>query len=206
MLRNGYVTFGVYNRISKISDESIRVWARVMRAVEGSKIVIKHGMLDDPLLRDSLVARFVESGVAQERITCLGLTSRTDHLRAFANIDISLDTFPQNGGISTWESLYAGVPVVAQLGRGASARAGGAILGAVGLADWIAADDDGYVEIARRFAGQPAHLSKLRAELPAQIASSDAGNVEIYTRKVEEGYRQFWRDYCVKAATGGDLA
>jgi predicted O-linked N-acetylglucosamine transferase (SPINDLY family) len=202
MLRNGYVTFGVYNRISKISDESIRVWARAMRAVEGSKIVIKHGMLDDPLLRDSLVARFVESGVAQECITCLGLTSRADHLRAFANIDISLDTFPQNGGISTWESLYAGVPVVAQLGNGASARAGGAILGAVGLGDWIAEDDDGYVEIARKFAGQPGHLSKLRAELPAHIASSDAGNVEIYTRKVEEGYRRFWRDYCTKAGEG----
>ncbi|MGT2436879.1 hypothetical protein ACU4GH_14505 [Bradyrhizobium betae] len=54
MLRNGHVTFGVFNRIYKISDEAIRVWSRLMREVTGSKIIIKHGLLDDPLLRDGL--------------------------------------------------------------------------------------------------------------------------------------------------------
>ncbi|MCP3389740.1 tetratricopeptide repeat protein [Bradyrhizobium sp. CCGB12] len=206
MLRNGYVTFGVFNRIYKISDDAIRVWSRVMQEVPGSKIILKHGLLDDPLLRDSLVARFVAQGIAEENITCLGSTSRNDHLLAFANIDISLDTFPQNGGISTWESLYKGVPVVAKLGNGASSRAGASIVAAVGLSDWVAEDDEGYVEIARKFATQPDHLVKLRAGLPAQIAASPAGNVEIYTRELEAGYRQFWRDYCAAASEGDDVA
>jgi predicted O-linked N-acetylglucosamine transferase (SPINDLY family) len=206
MLRNGYVTFGVFNRIYKISDDAIRVWSRIMREVPGSKIVLKHSLLDDPLLRDSLVARFIAQGIAEDNITCLGTTSRDDHLKAFDQIDISLDTFPQNGGISTWESLYKGVPVVAKLGIGASSRAGGSIVAAVGLGDWVAEDDDGYVEIARRFASQPADLAKLRAGLPAQIAASPAGNVEVYTRELEAGYRKFWRDYCAAAADGGDAA
>ncbi|MFK4507645.1 O-linked N-acetylglucosamine transferase, SPINDLY family protein [Bradyrhizobium daqingense] len=206
MLRNGYVTFGVFNRIYKISDDAIRVWSRIMREVPESKIVLKHGLLDDTLLRDSLVARFVAQGIAEENITCLGTTSRDDHLIAFDQIDISLDTFPQNGGISTWESLYKGVPVVAKLGNGASSRAGGSIVAAVGLGDWVAEDDDGYVDIARKFATQPGHLAKLRAELPARIAASPAGNVEIYTRELEAGYRQFWRDYCAAASDGGDAA
>ncbi|WP_456624051.1 O-linked N-acetylglucosamine transferase, SPINDLY family protein [Bradyrhizobium sp. P5_C12] len=206
MLRNGYVTFGVFNRIYKISDDAIRVWSRIMREVPGSKIVLKHGLLDDPLLRDGLIARFVAQGIAEENITCLGSTSRDDHLSAFADIDISLDTFPQNGGISTWESLYKGVPVVAKLGNGASSRAGASIVTAVGLGDWVAEDDEGYVEIARKFATQPAHLAKLRAELPAQIAASPAGNVEIYTRELEAGYRKFWREYCAAASESGDPA
>jgi len=206
MLRNGYVTFGVFNRIYKISDDAIRVWSWLMREVPRSKIVLKHGLLDDPLLRDSLVARFVAQGIAEENITCLGSTSRNDHLLAFADIDISLDTFPQNGGISTWESLYKGVPVVAKLGNGASSRAGASIVAAVGLGDWVAEDDDGYVEIARKFATQPDHLAKLRAQLPAQIAASPAGNVEIYTRELEAGYRQFWRDYCAAASEGDGVA
>ncbi|GMO40729.1 O-linked N-acetylglucosamine transferase, SPINDLY family protein [Bradyrhizobium sp. TM233] len=200
MLRNGYVTFGVFNRIYKISDDAIRVWSRIMREVPGSKIILKHGLLDDALLRDSLIARFIAQGIAEEDITCLGTTSRDDHLMAFDKIDISLDTFPQNGGISTWESLYKGVPVVAKLGIGASSRAGASIVAAVGLGDWVAEDDDGYVEIARRFASRPEHLAKLRAGLPAQIAASPAGNVEIYTRELEAGYRQFWRDYCAASA------
>lgn len=206
MLRNGYVTFGVFNRIYKISDEAIRVWSRIMQEVPGSKIVLKHGLLDDALLRDSLVARFVAQGIAEENITCLGTTSRDDHLTAFDRIDISLDTFPQNGGISTWESLYKGVPVVAKVGNGASSRAGASIVAAVGLGDWVAEDDDGYVAIARKYAAQPELLAKLRAGLPAQIAASPAGNVEIYTRALEAGYRQFWRDYCAAAAQRDDAA
>jgi predicted O-linked N-acetylglucosamine transferase (SPINDLY family) len=89
-----------------------------------------------------------------------------------------------------------GVPVVAMLGRSASSRIGGSILKAIGLDDWIADDDDGYVAIARKFASTAPELSALRAELPARIANSAAGNVAIYTSRVEEGYRQFWRDYC----------
>ena len=179
------------------------MWSTVMRKVSGSKIIIKHGLLDDPLLRDSLVARFVAHGIAAENVTCMGSTSRHEHLLAFAKVDISLDTFPQNGGISTWESLYAGVPVVAKLGNGASSRAGGSIVAAVGLGDWVAEDDEGYAALACKYAAQPTHLAKLRAELSARIAASAAGNVEIYTRKVEAGYRRFWRDYCAVAPEGG---
>jgi len=203
MLRNGHVTFGVFNRIDKISDEALEVWSRLLREVEGAKIVIKHVALDEAFLRDALVERFVARGVAQDRIVCIGSSARSDHLRAFEAIDISLDPFPQNGGISTWESLYMGVPVIAKLGLGASSRAAGAILKAISLDDWVADDDDGYVAIAKRFAAQPELLERLRAELPARIAASPAGNVSVYTQRVEAGYRQFWRDYCAKASAAG---
>jgi predicted O-linked N-acetylglucosamine transferase (SPINDLY family) len=203
MLRNGFVTFGVFNRIEKISDEALAVWSRLLRTVTGSKIVVKHIALDEAFLRDRLVARFVAQGVAQDRVICMGSTERRDHLRAFDNIDISLDPFPQNGGVSTWESLYMGVPVVAALGNGASSRAAGAILKAIGLDDWVAHDDDGYVAIAQKYAAMPSYLEKLRADLPAKVANSPAGNIMIYTQRVEAGYRQFWRDYCATASDAG---
>jgi predicted O-linked N-acetylglucosamine transferase (SPINDLY family) len=203
MLRNGFVTFGVFNRIDKISDQALAVWSKLLRAVTGSKIVVKHFALDDALVRDGLVGRFVAQGITQDSVVCIGRTERRDHLKAFENIDISLDPFPQNGGISTWESLYMGVPVVAKLGNGTASRISGALLNAIGFDDWVANDDDGYVAIARKFASQPAELEKLRADLPARIASSPAGNVAVYTERVEAGYRQFWRDYCA-SAVGAD--
>ncbi len=199
MLQNDHVTFGVYNRIDKISDEAIALWARLMREVADARLVIKHLALNDPLVRDGLLARFVTQGVPDARILCLGASERSEHLRAFDRIDISLDPFPQNGGISTFESLYMGVPVVAKLGRGAASRAAGGILTAAGLPDWVADDDDGYIRIAKTFAAQPDLLAKLRAELPGMVARSPAGDVANYTRCVETAYRQFWRDYCAKA-------
>ena len=200
MLRNGFVTFGVFNRIDKISDGVLPVWSKLLRAAPGSKIVVKHFALDDAFLRDNLVGRFVAHGVPQDRVICMGSSARSGHLQTFENIDISLDPFPQNGGISTWESLYMGVPVVAKLGKGASSRGAGAILKANGLDDWVAEDDEGYVAIAQKFASMPSYLQRLRAELPARVAGSPAGNVVIYTQKVEAAYRQFWRDYCATAS------
>ncbi|MGJ5178140.1 tetratricopeptide repeat protein [Bradyrhizobium oligotrophicum] len=196
MLRTGSITFGVFNRIDKISDAALAVWARLMALLPDSRIVIKNSAIDDGFLRDGLVARFVARGVAAERVICFGSTTREQHIAQFAHVDISLDPFPQNGGVSTWESLQAGVPVVARLGRSTASRAAGAINAALGLDDWVAEDDDGYIAIALKYAAEPARLAQLRAELPARVAGSAAGNVATYTRKVEDGYRLFWRRYC----------
>src|SRR6202043_3323810 len=106
--------------------------------------------------------RFVAHEVAPDRIRCIGQTSRAEHIAEFANIDISLDPFPQNGGVSTWESLQAGVPVVTKLGRGTTSRLGGAIVKAVGLDDWVAEDDDSYITIARTYASMASQLEALR--------------------------------------------
>jgi len=196
MLRTGYATFGVFNRIDKISDAALAVWARLMALLPDSRIVIKNSAIDDSFLRDGLIARFVDHGVAAERVICFGSTTRERHIAQFAHVDISLDPFPQNGGVSTWESLQAGVPVVARLGCSPASRAAGAINTALGLDDWVAEDDDGYIAIALKHVARPAELARLRAELPTRVANSAAGNVETYTSKVEEGYRQFWRSYC----------
>ncbi len=81
MLRNGFVTFGVFNRIDKISDEVLAIWSKLLRAVTGSKIVVKHLALDEAFLRDGLVGRFVAQGVPQDRVICIGSTARRDHLQ-----------------------------------------------------------------------------------------------------------------------------
>lgn len=196
MSRNGFVTFGVFNRLQKISDRALNVWSTILRKIATSRIIVKNASLSDPVLRDLLIGRFVQQGIMADRITCIGSTPHAQHLGELAKVDISLDPFPQNGGVSTWESLRMGVPVICKLGRSACSRAGGAIVKAVGLDDWVAEDDDGYIAIARKFADLPAELSGLRAGLPARVASSAAGNNEIYARCVETGYRQFWRRYC----------
>jgi predicted O-linked N-acetylglucosamine transferase (SPINDLY family) len=77
MIRNGYVSFGVFNRIDKISDGAIALWSKLLRLVSGSRIVIKHGALDDLPLRDGLIARFAAQGVPEGSIVCRGATPPT---------------------------------------------------------------------------------------------------------------------------------
>jgi predicted O-linked N-acetylglucosamine transferase (SPINDLY family) len=196
VLANGYVTFGVFNRASKISDEVVALWARILGSVPLSRILMKHGGFDVDSTRTRLLQDFAAHRISADRIAFLGNTSRQDHLAAFGKIDISLDPFPMNGGISTWESLQMGVPVIAKLGNFINSRAGGAIVTAVGLGDWVAETADGYLAVAEKYASMPEHLQNLRAALPAMISASPAGNSAKYTKAVEAAYRKMWTDYC----------
>jgi predicted O-linked N-acetylglucosamine transferase (SPINDLY family) len=196
VLTNGFVTFGVFNRITKISDDALGVWARVMHEVPDAKLLMKDGAYEEPALRDLMRQRFAAHGIAGERIDFLGSSPREQHLAAFATTDIALDPFPQNGGVSTWEALHMGVPVIAKLGHSAPSRLSGAILTSIGMADWVGQTADDYVALAVKFAGMPQVLKWLRRELPGQIAAAPSGNAALYTRAVERAYRMMWEDYC----------
>lgn len=196
MLSRGFITFGVFNRASKVTDEAIALWARILRALPNARIVFKHGGFDVAEARSALLAKFAVHGIASGCLQFRGGSSRDKHLSEFRDIDISLDPFPTNGGVSTWESLQMGVPVVAKLGNSIASRSGGSIVSAVGLGEWVAEDDDGYFTIATKFASMPRYLEALRRELPARVANSEAGNNMKYTRAVEQAYREMWISYC----------
>jgi predicted O-linked N-acetylglucosamine transferase (SPINDLY family) len=195
-LANGFITFGVFNRISKISDPAVEVWAQILDRVPHAKLLVKDHAIEDPLVRDNLLARFARHGVASERIDLLGATSRSDHLSALNKVDICLDPFPQNGGVSTWEALQMGVPVVARLGNTLSSRVAGAILSAIGMTDWVAENESDYLEIAVAQAANAEELSRLRRALPGRIAASPAGNPAAYSDEVAKAYRGMWQRYC----------
>jgi predicted O-linked N-acetylglucosamine transferase (SPINDLY family) len=198
-LAKGHATYGVFNRINKISDAAVIVWARILQSDSHARLLIKHQAVDDPAIRLMLRERFARYGVSTDRIDLLGSTSRADHVAAYRQVDLCLDPFPQSGGISTWEALHVGVPVVAKLGNGVSSRLSGAILSAIGMTDWVAADDDEYVAIALKHASMPDRLRTLRRELPERIATSSGCDPAGYTKAVEEAYRAMWKDYCGRA-------
>jgi predicted O-linked N-acetylglucosamine transferase (SPINDLY family) len=195
-LAKGYTTFGVFNRVDKISDDAIRVWCQILQSLPQSKLLIKHGALSDARLRQRLVDRFAAQGLQPQRIECLGSTPRDVHIAAYDAVDICLDPFPQNGGVSTWEALHVGVPVLAKLGNSNASRAAGAILHSVGLNEWIADSEAQYADLALKYASQPEYLSALRTDLPARIMASASGNTGNYTRAVEAAYRAIWRECC----------
>jgi predicted O-linked N-acetylglucosamine transferase (SPINDLY family) len=202
VLSNGYLTYGVFNRVSKISDAAIRVWARILHSNTAARLVIKDESIDDPSIQRTLRERFAACGLPQDRIDLMGASPRTQHLSAYRLVDICLDPFPQGGGVSTWEALYMGLPVVTKLGDVLPSRVASAIMTGIGMTEWVAANDDEYAQIALR--ATPDLLSTIRRELPARI--SERCSPATYTAAVETAYRTMWENYCeapqVDAAAG----
>jgi protein O-GlcNAc transferase len=191
------LTFGCLNRLAKVSSVALDLWGRLLREVPESRMLLKDVQLSDPDERGRITAAFAERGVGAERLLLLPGTSHAEHLAAYGQMDIALDPLPANGGVSTLEALWMGVPVVALAGQaGLAARVGASVISAVGFADWLARTDDEYVAIARRWAGNPAELVTVRSALRPKMQASAVGSPNQYCRAVERAYRDMWVTYC----------
>jgi predicted O-linked N-acetylglucosamine transferase (SPINDLY family) len=189
----GRVTFGSLNRFTKAGPAVLAQWARILKEVPQSRLLLKDGVFDDPTVQARVRATFAGFGLAPERILFRGFTSHRDHLAAYNEVDIVLDTYPQNGGTTTWEALWMGAGVITMLGNKPPSRLSGAILHALDLDAWIAENEADYLERAVRLAIDLEALARFRQGIRARMMASPAGNPELYTRAVEEAYRTMWR-------------
>src|SRR5262249_7395838 len=99
-LRAGFVTFGCFNRLSKLPPPVIALWSRVLAAVPGSRLLLKSAALADAWMREDLAARFAQHGIASSRLALRGHSPHAEMLAEYGDVDIALDPFPFNGGLT----------------------------------------------------------------------------------------------------------
>ena len=196
-LANGFVTFGCFNNLSKLTDRVIGCWARILADVPGSRLYLKNKQLDAVGVRETLASRFGRHGIDGGRLIMEGkLASREEHLRAHQRIDIALDPFPYPGITTTVETLWMGVPVLTLRGDRFLSHQGETILHNAGLPDWIAADENAYVAKAAAFAGNVELLAALRGRLRGQLLNSPLCDAPRFARHFEAALRGMWRRWC----------
>lgn len=193
-LHNGYITFGSFNTLAKMTPDVFRLWARVLRAVPNSNLLIKGKSLACPSVVARLQQYFVENGVSPTRIDTMPLMPQTgSHLQVYStHVDISIDTFPYGGTTTTCESLYMGTPCITLRGNCHAQNVGASLLTAVGLEDWIADTEDEYVEIAKLAASDLNALATLRAQLRDRLLASPLCNGPDFVSALEDVYYELW--------------
>ena len=192
----GHVTFGCFNHPAKISDQTVAAWARVLKAVPGSRLRLKYSCYADPVLRAETSTRFLAHGVAQSRLDYEGHTTGEAYERAFTEIDIGLDPSPCIGGTTTMEALSRGVPVLTLRGDDFYARIGVQAPVALDLPGLIAETWDDYVAKAAALASDLDALEALRADIRPRLDASPYRDEAGFTRKIETAYREMfaaWR-------------
>jgi protein O-GlcNAc transferase len=190
------VTFGCFNRLSKVGAGVIETWSRIMARVPGSRLVLKSTAFASLQTRELIAQRFYRHGIDPSRLDLRPFSSELEMMVEYNEVDIVLDPFPYNGCTSTCDALSMGVHVVTLEGRTLAGRHGVSLLGLCGLEDWIAHSRDEYVEIACEAARNVARLRSLRNEMRDRFFASALCDGSQFAGDVEAAYRIMWSAWC----------
>lgn len=195
---HGAVTFGCFNNLLKINQDVIRLWARLLRIVPDARLALKDTRLGNRNFASSFVAKFVDLGIAADRIVLLPpLAGQRQFLALYGGVDIGLDPFPYNGTTTTCEALWMGVPVVTLRGEHHAGRVGASLLHAIGRNEWVAPDQEAYLRIAANLASDLHYLASERSQLRNIVQNSSLCDCQNFARDVESAYRSIWSRWCL---------
>jgi predicted O-linked N-acetylglucosamine transferase (SPINDLY family) len=195
-LANGYITFGCFNNLTKMTAPVVALWARILHGVPESHLLLKSRALADAPTRAAIQRRFAAHGIAAERLLLEEQSSRHDYLLTYNRVDFALDPFPFTGATTSVEGLWMGVPFVTLRGDRLVAHQGEGILRNMGLADWIAADSDAYVALAVARANDRPGLAALRATLRPRLLASPLCDGPRFARNLQAAFEGMWSRYC----------
>ncbi len=207
-LARGFTTFCSFNNPSKITPQVVAVWAKILRSVPQSRLILQYRGLGDETVRGRYTALFAECGVNSRQLDLRAPAPYAEYLATYGQVDIALDPFPFAGGTITCEALWMGVPVVTCPGETFASRHGLSHLSNIGINETIAHDLDEYVEIAVSLARDLPRLSTLRAGLRERMAASPLCDGKRFAMDLAALLRAAWRQDCASAKTqlGSHLA
>jgi protein O-GlcNAc transferase len=194
-LKSGSVTFGSFNNGVKITSQVIELWARILRRMPESRLVLKFRRMDHPSIVKPMAMEFAAHGIDPERVEFLGWSSHSLCLQEYHRIDLGLDTFPYNGGLTTCEALWMGVPVITCPGETFASRHSLSHLSVMGLTESIAGDLDHYVELALSLANDLPRLASIRSNLRERMAGSPLCDGKRFAANLARILRGVWQEW-----------
>jgi predicted O-linked N-acetylglucosamine transferase (SPINDLY family) len=182
----GHLTFGCFGGESKINDAQIYMWAKLLLALPSARLFLRNRGLISVENREFMAKRFRQWGVDASRLRLDRGGDRYSILGSYSEVDISLDTWPYNGGNTIAESLWQGVPVLTILGNTFVSRYGASLLKASGCADFVASDLDELIRKAQELDKDRTRISRLRTELRGMTRQFGFSDVERFCRNWEQ--------------------
>jgi predicted O-linked N-acetylglucosamine transferase (SPINDLY family) len=191
-LTNGHFTFGSLVSQYKITPPVLEAWSEILKACPESQLILANSDLKSPHNRSYVIGQFATHGVDSNQLRFLPPTDHEAFLKYYDQIDLALDAFPYNGGTTTMEAIWQGVPVLTKDGDRWAARTSQSLLRECHLSDFVASDLSGYIEQAIGWATNQSawsNLSHLRSTMRERLRASPVCDCDLMTREMEALFR-----------------
>jgi protein O-GlcNAc transferase len=192
------LTFGSFNNTAKLNDRTLDLWARVLNALPDARMLLKSPPFVDRGTIDLFSGKWAARGIDPDRIEFRPGSTLEDMMAEYADVDVALDPMPYNGGITTLQAMWMGVPVICLEGERFSSRMSASFMRAVGLDDWVGRDEDDLVAIAMRASADRKGLLALRRRMRDLQWASPGWNPRVQARALDDALREAWRDWCAE--------
>ena len=193
-------TFACLNNFRKVSQATIRLWARILTRTPGSRLILVARGGQDGTLVSYIERQFEQHGVSPERLDIRGIMSTHAYFDSYNEADLCLDPFPFNGGTTGYDSIWMGVPFITWPGDMLVSRMGKAILENVGLSELVVDSEEAYADLAVMLATDRDRLKRLRAGLRERMRASPLMDAPRMARGLEQAFRGMWQRWCQSPA------
>lgn len=199
MVKNGYITFGCFNRFNKINADVINVWKTILHKIPNAKLLIKTKEFKSEKLSKKFLDMFNDESLI-ERIEILPYSDGyTQHLPDYNKIDIALDTFPYSGTTTSCESLMMGVPVLTLFDSNKhyhSQNVTHSLLVNSGIVDFTAMSETEYVNMAVDFASRGSDFfTGLKHHIRDKFCNGKVFQKEEFTKNFENSLTELYTNH-----------
>ncbi len=191
-LQNAAITLGSASTLNKLNPQVIALWSQILKALPEAILFLKTPALEDPLARQWIQSVFAQQGIPTERLRLEG-AGQDQHVPYFySQIDIALDPFPYQGGVTTCESLWMGVPVITLLKPQWQNRAlSASIYHHLSLSDWITHSEADYLQKVLDWSQDLNTLKDWRQTLRQYLQQSIICDGALFAHEIEAAYQMF---------------
>ncbi len=187
-LPNEGFVFASFNNSYKITSKMFELWMRLLKSVPQSVLWLStpSNLAMDSLRKQAQIHRVD----ANRLVFAKRELERADHLSRLRLADLFLDTLNFNAHTTAADALWAGVPVLTQMGNTFAGRVAASQLTALGLPELITNSAEEYFNKALEFANNPEALKQIRAKQEANRFTSPLFNTRQYVADLEAVYRR----------------
>lgn len=190
------LTLASFNNLTKATPRTLSLWAQVLKALPDARLVLKSPTFQDALAVQAYQQRLAALGIAAERVEFRGASALQEMMAEYGDVDIALDSLPYNGGTTTLQALWMGVPVLTMRGNSFVSRMGQTFMTAVAMSEWVADSDEAFVQTAVRMASDRHALLAIKQSLRERLRQSPAGDMVRYAQNFATMLREVWQDHC----------
>tara|TARA_Y100000590_G_scaffold456172_1_gene606229 strand:+ start:640 stop:2400 length:1761 start_codon:yes stop_codon:yes gene_type:complete len=196
--KNDEIIFGCFVTLRKINDDVIKLWSKVLKKFTNTKIYFKAPELNNSLIEKKLESKFLSHGIKSDRLILEKSSDYKTYLESYLKTHISLDPFPWNGVTTSFESIWMGTPIFCLKGNFLPySRCSYSINKNLGMDDWIALDENDYLNKLEKILSNKNKLLEVKKNLRENAINKNLFNSKKYAKDLANILNQTWKDFIV---------